>query len=146
MPHVMCERVLLLLALVLSAASASAQCTNPTAFGSASAPTVVGQTVNFTTCAFAGEYSTMTDAQLGSIYRFQSSVGTDFLTIRSGTPAGTALAWGGTPVDAMATEPGSIYLHVNTNEACGTALTCRSLSATLLEEGFIFRNGFEANE
>jgi hypothetical protein len=104
------------------------QCTFGAAFGSGAAG-ALGVTVNFTTCAFGGEYSTCTGGLVvGGTYIAGSSVGTDWITVRSGTVGGPVVAFGPTPLSFIATTTGPIYLHISTNAACGTQSSCRTTS------------------
>ena len=93
-------------------------CNNSDAFGSIAAPTVPNPTT-ITTVQWAGEYATITGAVAGSTYVFTSSLATDFLTVRQGTPGGTALGCGTTPLTVTATANGTLYLHINTSSSCG---------------------------
>jgi hypothetical protein len=106
---------------------ANGQCTNTTSFGTAAINTS-GTVVTITTCAYAGEYSTINGAVAGQTLRFTSSVATDFITIRSGTPGGPVLAFGQTPVEFANTFTGTIYAHWNTDASCGTASSCRTVT------------------
>ena len=101
------------------------QCNNASPFGTVTAPSAPG-VVTITTCNYAGEYATINAAQAGATYQFTSSVTTDFLTVRQGTPGGTVLGTGTGTVVVTPTATGPIYLHVNTNPACGAQNTCRT--------------------
>lgn len=102
-------------------------CSNTTAFGTATAPANSGTPTTISTCNFPSEYATINGATAGSTYVFTSSVDTDYLTVRSGTPGGAVLACGTTPLTVTATAGGTLYLHVNLNSACGTATSgCRT--------------------
>ncbi|MFN0035849.1 MAG: HYR domain-containing protein [Saprospiraceae bacterium] len=111
--------------LLLLAQQAWSQCTNTTAFGSATINTN-GSLVTISTCSFAGEYSTISSAVNGQTLRFTSSVATDFITIRSGTSGGAVVAFGTTPLTFANTFTGTLFAHWNTNAACGTQNTCRT--------------------
>jgi hypothetical protein len=97
-----------------------AQCLNSVPWASATAPTALDSPTTISTCTFAGDYSTITNAVAGSSYRMTSSVGTDFITIRQGVPGGEVLVFGATPVEFTVTADGPIYGHVNLNAECGT--------------------------
>lgn len=102
------------------------QCNNPNAFGTVTAPTTNG-VLTMTTCTFGGEYNTINSAVAGSTYQFTGSGGTgNYLTVRQGSPSGTVLAFGFSPVNATCTVSGPLYLHVNTNAACGTESSCHT--------------------
>jgi len=106
---------------------ANGQCNNTTSFGTVSVNTS-GTVVTITTCAYAGEYSTINGAVAGQTLQFTSSIATDYITIRSGTPGGPVLAFGQTPVTFSNTFTGTIYAHWNTNAACGTQSSCRAVT------------------
>jgi len=100
------------------------QCLNSTSFGSAAVGT--GAVVTITTCQFAGEYATISGVTNGMTLRFTSSVATDYLTVRSGTPGGPVVGAGLTPLTVTATSTGTYYLHTNTSSACGAQSSCRT--------------------
>jgi len=105
-------------------------CANTTAFGTATAGTN-NLLVTISTCNFPSEYATINGAVAGNTYVFTSSVGTDYLTVRSGTPGGAVLGCGTTPLTVTATASGTLYLHVNLDSACGTAASgCRTTTVT----------------
>lgn len=102
------------------------QCTNSSAFGTATAPTN-NTPVTITTCAFAGEYSTINSCVAGSTYLFTATGGTgNFITIHQGTPGGTVLGFGFSPITVTCTASGPLYLHYNLNAACGSESSCRT--------------------
>jgi hypothetical protein len=112
----------------LTAGVAWSQCLNSDAFGTATAPTSPAP-ITITTCAFAGEFSTVNGAVAGETYLFTGSGGAgNYLTIRQGTSGGTVLAHGPSPVSATVTVSGPIFVHVNTNAACGTDGSCHTLT------------------
>jgi len=100
-------------------------CTNTTSFGSANAPTTPPP-ATISTVQYAGEYATISNAVAGSTYVFTSSNATDYLTVRTGSSSGTALACGVTPLTVTPTASGTLYLHINTNAACGTQSVSRT--------------------
>jgi HYR domain. len=109
-----------------SPANLHAQCTNTTPFGTVTAPTN-DVPVTITTCAFAGEYSTINSCVAGSTYRFNATGGSgNYVTVRQGTPGGTLLGHGFPPIDVVCTVSGPLYLHYNLNPACGTESACRT--------------------
>lgn len=103
----------------------SCSCNNTSSWGTASAPTTATP-VTITTSIWAGEYSTINNAIAGNTYIFTSSIATDYLTVRQGTPDGATIGCGTTPLTVTATASGPLYLHVNTNAACGTANSFRT--------------------
>jgi hypothetical protein len=121
--------MLTLLITGLFSTTANSQCNNAAAFGSGNAPTG-GGTVTFSTCVFAGERSTINNVIAGAGYRSTSSVSTDWITIRQGTPGGTVIAFGPTPLSWVATVAGTYYQHINSNQTCGTQVACRTSQLT----------------
>lgn len=118
--------LLLALMLLLSNHQVWAQCTNASQFGTINAPTN-NTTTTITTCAFGGEYSTINNCTAGSTYNFNATGGTgNYITIRQGTPGGTVLGFGFAPVSVICTASGPLYLHYNTNAACGTDGSCHT--------------------
>jgi len=112
--------------LLLSANVAWSQCNNPSPFGTAIAPTN-NIPLTITTCAFAGEYSTINSCTAGSTYLFSASGGSgNYITIRQGTPGGTVLGFGFSPISVVCTVSGPLYLHYNTNAACGVDGSCHT--------------------
>jgi hypothetical protein len=101
------------------------QCTNTSSFGTATISSV-GAVVTITTCAFAGEYSTVNGAVNGQNLTFTSNIPTDFITIHSGTFNGPVVAFGTTPLSFANTFTGTLFAHWNTNAACGTESACRT--------------------
>jgi len=76
-------------------------------------------------CTYAGQYNMIYGVVSGRVYRFRSSVATDYLTLTDGSNSNNVLAHGVTPLTWTATFSGSVQLHVHTNSSCGTAITCR---------------------
>lgn len=111
--------------------SAFAQCTNASAFGSATAPGTVGASVNFSTCSYGGEYSPLNGTTSGYQYQISSSIATDYITVHQGTVGGPVVAMGTTPI-TFTSIGGTYYCHWNTNAACGAASVCRTTTVTLL--------------
>jgi hypothetical protein len=106
-------------------------CTNSSAFGSTNAPTT-STPITITTCGYAGEYSTVNNCVAGSAYLFTSTGGTgNYITIRQGTPGGTVLGAGNSPITVTCTVSGPLYIHVNTNSSCGTDASCHTRTVAL---------------
>ena len=120
----------LLLIFVFTGQNIWSQCTNASQFGTVTAPTNTSP-VTITTCAFAGEYSTINGAVAGSTYLFNATGGaSNYITIRQGTPGGTVLGFGTPPLSVTCTSSGPLYLHYNTNAACGTDGSCHTGTIT----------------
>ncbi len=83
---------------------------------------------------YAGEYNTftLTGAVTGDIYRFSSSVATDFITVT--TTANVVLAQGVSPITYTqpASVSGSVRFHVHKDAACATESVSRIQSVNLV--------------
>jgi hypothetical protein len=118
--------LLLVAVMILTGHSLRAQCTNASQFGTINAP-ITSTPVTITTCAFGGEYSTINSCVSGSTYLFNATGGAgNYITIRQGTPGGPVLGFGFAPVSVVCTASGPLYLHYNTNAACGTDGSCHT--------------------
>jgi len=104
-------------------------CTNVVAYGTRTLSAVLNgfETIG---CSFAGEYSTWNAAVTGNTYTFTSTIATDYLTIHSGAANGPIVASGTQPLAWTSNTTGTIYVHVNTNSACGTESSCRDITGT----------------
>ncbi len=120
---------LLLLFSFQTAIIAYAQCNNSNASGSITAP-LPGNTTQINACAFAGDYSTINGVTALTSYTVTSSIATDYLTVRQGTPGGTVIAFGATPLTWTSEVSGTYYVHVNSNYICNTQATCRNTAIT----------------
>lgn len=112
--------------LLLLAQQSWSQCNNFSQFGTINAPTNNTPTT-ITTCAFGGEYSTINNCTAGSTYLFSATGGVgNYLTVRQGTPGGAVLGFGFSPISVVCTVSGPLYLHYNTDAACGTDGSCHT--------------------
>ncbi|MCO5260031.1 MAG: hypothetical protein M9916_07800 [Crocinitomicaceae bacterium] len=100
----------------------STPCFNIIANGSVAAPSG-GNTTTISTCQRQNEYATITGAASGNTYILTSSCG-GYITITSGSPSGTVVSSGNSPLSFTAPSNGTYYVHYNTNSSCGTATTC----------------------
>ena len=106
--------------------SSFAQCLNSSQFGTVTAPTN-STPITITTCAFAGEYSTVNNCVAGNSYTFNATGGTgNFITIRQGTFNGAVLGFGNAPQTVVCTANGPLFLHYNTDALCGTDGSCHT--------------------
>lgn len=98
-----------------------------TVYDVAASATCDGTTVNdITTCGYNGEYS-MVAVVSGENYRFESSVGTDFVTISN--EEGTAAYIGGEgSVTWTSTVTGNVRFYTHTDNSCGDLDDCRTRS------------------
>ena len=104
-----------------------APCLHTSPYGSAVAPTS-GTPITVTTCAFGGEYTTITGAAVLATYTTASSVGTDHFTIRSGSSNGPVVAVGQSPITWTALSGGTYYQHCSSSAGCATAQACRTIT------------------
>ena len=104
-----------------------APCLHASAWGSAVAPTS-GTPITVTTCAYGGEYTTITGAAVLATYTTASSVGTDHFTIRSGSSNGPVVAVGQSPITWTALSGGTYYQHCSSSAGCATAQACRTIT------------------
>ena len=114
-----------------TASAGSSNCTNTTAFGSATINTN-GTSVSISSCSYAGEYSTIFGAVSGQSLRFTSSAAGDYITVRSGSPSGAVVAQGTTPLTFTNTFTGTLYVHWNLANSCGSQSSCRSTTVQCL--------------
>ena len=59
---------------------------------------------------------------------FSSSTVTDFITVREGSFNGPIVAFGATPLTFLNTYTGNLFVHWNSNAACGVEEACRNTS------------------
>lgn len=105
--------------------STTAQCININSSGIVTAPSP-GNTVQINSCAFAGDYSTINSVTASTSYTINSSINTDVFTVTQGTPGGSVIAFGVTPLTWTSTTAGTYYVHINSNSSCGTQASCRT--------------------
>ncbi|MCF8407902.1 MAG: T9SS type A sorting domain-containing protein [Crocinitomicaceae bacterium] len=118
------------------------QCTSSSAYGTGAAP-AAGTTVTLTTCAYAGEYSTITSVPATTAYTSTSTGGTgNWITIRRGTTTGTVIAQGPSPLNWTSTTAATYCQIVNTTSACGTDAVCHTLSVTRPSAGCTSSSAF----
>ena len=104
-----------------------APCLHASAWGSAVAPTS-GTPITVTTCAYGGEYTTITGAAALATYTTASSVGTDHFTIRSGSSNGPVVAVGQSPITWTALSGGTYYQHCSSSAGCAINSVCRTIT------------------
>ncbi|MDG1333883.1 MAG: T9SS type A sorting domain-containing protein [Crocinitomicaceae bacterium] len=119
------KKILLMFgAIALSSGLALAQCPQGVAFATGTAPTP-GATSTITTCNFAGEYNTVNGVVSGDDYTVASSLG-DYFTVYDQSL--TVVAFGPGPLSFTAASSGTFYTQVNTDAACGTQNSCRTVT------------------
>jgi hypothetical protein len=122
--------VLTFLVTALSAFNTQAQCTRTSAFGSGTASGTCGSSVTLSTCNYATEYATISGVVAGRTYRVNSSITTDWITVRHTTAAGTVVSFAVQGTSWVAPVSGTYYAHISTNSSCGSQTTCRTTSVT----------------
>ena len=110
------------------------QCSNATAYGSATASAVAGTTVTISTVSYQTEYSTISGIVAGNSYSVNYSLG-GCATVHSGSSSGPVVAFGPPPVAFTATVAGTYYVSWNTDCSCGTASTGGTSSITTVSTG-----------
>jgi hypothetical protein len=129
------KRVLCFFVLIFISYYSYSQCTNTTAYGSATASTVAGTTVTISTVSYQTEYSTISGIVAGTSYSVNYSLG-GCATVHSGSYNGPVVAFGTPPVAFTATTSGTYYVSWNTNcTTCGTASTGGTSSITTTSGG-----------
>jgi len=102
-------------------------CTSTSSFGSGNAPTAAAPNTTLTTCAYAGEYSTINSVAAATNYISTATGGaSNYITIRLGSTTGALIAQGNSPLSWTSTTAGTYVQIVNTNSACGTDLSCHT--------------------
>ena len=126
------KKTLKLLALIciitFSYTLAFSQCTNLTAYMTATAPSTP-TTVQISTCTFQSEYNTINGVQAGETYISNYTIGglpTGCITVHEGTPGGPVVAFGNAPIAWVAPSSGTYYIHytLDCGPFCATAATC----------------------
>ena len=110
-------------AAILSLRSA-AQCTNSALYPENSVvPNATGAVTQITGCSYQTEYSHITGLVAGTGYVF-TIVDGSHITVRQGVSNGPVLAFGYSPLTVVTTSTDDLFVHWNTNGACGTATAC----------------------
>lgn len=107
---------------------AFAQCTNTSAYGTATAP-INNLPLQISTCNYQSEYNTISSIIAGNTYLINNSSG-GYITIRRDASNGTVVAHGTAPLSFTAPTSGTYYVHYNTNSLCGTASNCGTTTIT----------------
>ena len=121
-----------LLALAMAPAYSYAQgCQNQTQYpGGTTAPDPGGALTTISTCAYLQEYSVIGPVIGGATYQF-TVTGQGYITVREGDVGGTVLAEGYSPLTAMPTVDGSLYVHWNADANCNTSTGCQTTTVQL---------------
>lgn len=132
------KNILRLLTLSLTflfvSSSVFAQCTETSAYLSATASTTAGTTVSISSCTWAGDYNTISGIVSGGTYTVTSSSGC--ITIHSGSPSGSVVGYGTSSVTFTASTTGTYYVAYSNNcSGCADGTTCISTSITTVTAG-----------
>ncbi len=120
---------------------AHAQCINTSSWGSGTV-TNSGSVVNFTTCAYAGDYSPITISDAGLI-QFTSNLAGAYLTLTTNT--NVVIAHGTAPLVVPVSTTGSYRIHLNLNASCGTASNCQTLTGQWMGPACVQPTGLTAS-
>ncbi len=112
--------VILFFTQCLAVQNAKAQCTNGTQFPTGAVNAGSGAVVTIANNSWEGEYSQITGISSGATYQFTISRANSYITVRIGSPTGTVLGFGQTPVSVTATSASDLYVHWNKTSSCGT--------------------------
>jgi len=124
-------KTLLLLSLtaMLSPQITWSQCSGGSSFSSVAAPTGTTATT-ISSCNWSGDYNTITGVVAGSTYTLTASPSA-CITVHSGSPTGTVVAFGTGSVPFTAPSSGTYYMTLNANcTGCGTGTTCLTTTIT----------------
>lgn len=109
---------------ILLGGNAVAQCTNTSLYPSNPVtPNANGTVTTITTCNYQTEYARITGIVVGASYRFTIE-DNSHVTVRKGTFNGPVVGFGLSPLTITDATGEDLYVHWNTNSACGTATTC----------------------
>ncbi len=121
---------LTLLVTALGTFNAQAQCTRTSSYGSGTASGTCGASVTLSSCNWATEYATIFNVVAGRTYRVNSSISSDWVTIRHTTSSGTMVSFAVQGTNWVAPVSGTYYAHFSTNSSCGSNTSCRATSVT----------------
>ncbi|MEN9972667.1 MAG: hypothetical protein RIS20_1014 [Bacteroidota bacterium] len=118
---------------MIFAGAAHAQCFNTSSYptGGATAPTATTITTQISTCSFQAEYSQLNNVDAATIYQCAIAQG-GFITITQGSPTGSVIASGNSPLQWNSTVAGTYYAHWTVDAACTQAFNCVTTSITYI--------------
>jgi hypothetical protein len=91
-------------------------------------PSTVSSTCLSGNGQFTDEYSTWNTGVAGTIYNVESSLSTDWVTVTVGSPSGTVVGYGATPISFTAPSNNTYYVHITTNGYCVGDANCRDVT------------------
>ena len=101
----------------------NAQCYNTTQWPAGATNAGTGALVTIAGDSWEGDYSLVTGIVNGATYNFTINRVQDFITVTVGSPTGTVLGFGQTPLSVTATSSSNLYVHWSKNLGCGTGTT-----------------------
>ncbi|MEZ4756887.1 MAG: hypothetical protein R2817_08680 [Flavobacteriales bacterium] len=109
---------------------ANCSCLNSAQFPTAPiAITSTGAVQTANTCIYFGEYSVFSNVQAANEYLF-TITGNGYITVRMGAPNGPVIEQGPSPLSLTATSNSNLFVHYNSDAACGTSSTCQTTTVT----------------
>lgn len=82
--------------------------------------------------AFSDEYMIWNGSVSGDSYIVSSSISTDWITVRSGSPTGPVVAVGVQPLSFTSGVTGTLYIHITANGGCALDPFCRNVTVERL--------------
>ena len=119
--------------LCLNYNTANAQCINTSQYGSAvlPGPTATGPTT-ISTCNYQTEYSPLSGAVVGYTYTCENVTNGRYITMTQGSPTGTVVNHGPSPLTWTAGVAGTYYVHWTVNSSCVTATGCQTTQVSFV--------------
>ncbi|MDG1719333.1 MAG: hypothetical protein P8H17_05870 [Flavobacteriales bacterium] len=113
--------------------TANAQCINTSQYASAvlPGPTATGPTT-ISTCNYQTEYSPLSGAVAGYTYTCENVTAGGYITMTQGTPTGTVVNHGPSPLTWTAGVAGTYYVHWTVNSSCATATSCNTTQVSFI--------------
>ena len=111
------------------------QCIMSSQYGSATVPAPGAPTVTISTCNYQTEYSPLYGVVGGYSYSCENVTAGGYITITEGTPAGTVVNHGASPLTWTATTSGTHYVHWAVNSFCATATGCNVTTVSFISAG-----------
>ncbi len=113
------------------------QCIMSSQYGSATVPAPGAPTVTISTCNFQTEYSPLYSVVGGYTYSCENVSAGGYITITEGTPTGTVVNHGASPLTWTATTSSTHYVHWAVNSSCATAIGCNVTTVSFVSAGSV---------
>ena len=118
-------------AMLLFTTNVSAQCTNTSSYGSATASAT--STVTISSCNYLSEYSTISGVAAATSYTCDvtgANANPGYITVREGSSSGPVVNAGASPLTWTSNAAGTYYVHWNVDANCATAFGCHTTTIT----------------